>query len=277
MKFSNLKITAFLTISVVVLLTSCEIEDFNIDPLSERKEEFLFQTEKAFCECDPENEIWAKSFEYDISGNLIETKIFNQGNPDIKVKSDFNLNSRKLTDSTFYYIENNWKYVNSNQYIYSGNQLKEIQKYEADGKNTYKIVYRYNGTKPKYEEFYSFYGDKWEFQYSYGFEFDRNGNLTKKSSYKSIEKTEVYDQFIYKYKNGFLVEERRIIRTGETSYIKTFSYNSDGFRDETIENGNVVEKNFYEEGKLIEKQTFYFGIDPGFSACYGNFIYRYSY
>ncbi len=54
MKFPNLKITAFLTIIIVVLLTSCEIEDFNIDPISERNEEFLFQTEKTFCKNDPE-------------------------------------------------------------------------------------------------------------------------------------------------------------------------------------------------------------------------------
>jgi hypothetical protein len=46
MKFSNHKIKAFLTISVVVLLTSCEIEDFNIDPLSEGMKNFFFKLKK---------------------------------------------------------------------------------------------------------------------------------------------------------------------------------------------------------------------------------------
>ncbi|MBK6283190.1 MAG: hypothetical protein IPF54_11540 [Draconibacterium sp.] len=277
MKFPNLKITAFPTISVVVLLTSCEIGDFNIDPISERNEEFLFQTEKIFCKNDPENEIMSKSFKYDNNDNIIEAITFSNETPDTKSTGSFNESYQRLTDSTFYYIENGWKYVNSNQYIYSGNQLKEIQKYDADGKNTHKIVYKYNGTKPKYEEFYYNYGDKWEFQYAHGFEFDRNGDLLKKSSYQTEEKDEVYDKLIYKYKNGILVEEKRIIRTGATSYIKTFSYTTDGFPDETIQDGNVIEKNFYEDGKLIERHTFYFGIDPGFSACNGNFIYRYSY
>lgn len=277
MKLSNLKITAFPTISVVVLLTSCEIGDFNIDPISERNEEFLFQTEKIFCKNDPENEIMSKSFKYDNNDNIIETITFFKDTPDTKSTGSFNECNQRLTDSTFYFNENNWKYVNSNQIIYSGNQLKEIKKYDADGKNTHKIVYKYNGPKPKYEEFYYYYGDHWQFQYAHGFEFDRNGNLLKKSSYQSEQKDEVYDQLIYKYKNGILIEEKRIIRTGATSYIKTFSYTPDGLPDETIQDGNVIEKNFYEEGNLIEKHTFYFGIDPGFSACNGNFIYRYSY
>ena len=277
MKFSSLKITAFLTISVVVLITSCEIGDFNIDPKSERNEKFLFQTEKTFCKNNPENEVFSKSFKYDNNENIIETITFFNNVPDTKLTGSFNVNNQRLTDSTFYYIENSWKYVNSNQYVYSGNKLKEIQNYDVDGKNTHKIVYQYSGSKPKYEEFYYYYDDKWEFQYAHGFEFNKNGNLTKKSSYKSSEKNEVYDQFIYKYKNGFLVEEKRIIRTDETSYVKTFSYTTDGLPDETIQDGNVIEKNFYEKGKLIEKQTFYFGIDPGFSECNGNYIYRYSY
>ncbi|MBK6285582.1 MAG: hypothetical protein IPF54_25560 [Draconibacterium sp.] len=53
------------------------------------------------------------------------------------------------------------------------------------------------------------------------------------------------------------MEEKRIIRTGATSYIKTFSYTTDGCPDETIQDGNVIEKNFYEEGKLIENKLLF--------------------
>lgn len=153
----------------------------------------------------------------------------------------------------------------------------EIIKYESDGSYTNKTVFKYSGKKLKWEEFYYFTADEWQFQYAHDFEFDRNGNLIKKNSYQTAEKNKVYDEFIYKYKNGRLVEEKRIIRTGETSYIKTFTYTSEGFPDEIISGENVIEKNYYENNKLTEKHTFYFGIDPGFSACNGNFIYRYSY
>lgn len=277
MKFSSLKITAFLTIMVVGLLTSCEIGVFNIDPISEREEEFLFQTEKTFCKSDPENEISSKSFEYDLNGNVIETITSYKGVLDKKSASTFNNNNQQLTDSLFYFRVNGWVYEYSNQYTYSRNLLNEILKYDSDGRNTHKTVYKYNGKKPKYEEFYYYKGDQWQFQYAHGFEFDKHGNLTKKSSYQTEEKDKVYDQFIYKYKNGKLVEEKRIIRTGETSYIKTFTYTAEGLPDETKKDGNVIERNFYEQGKLMEKHTFYFGIDPGFSICYGNVIYRYSY
>jgi hypothetical protein len=50
-----------------------------------------------------------------------------------------------------------------------------------------------------------------------------------------------------------------------------------GFIDEITKDGKVVEKNFYELGKLTEKQTFYYGIDPGYYQCGGNLIYKYEY
>ncbi len=123
-----------------------------------------------------------------------------------------------------------------------GNQLKEIQKYDADGKNTHKIVYKYNGTKPKYEEFYYNYGDKWEFQYAHSFEFDRNGNLIKKSSYQTEEKDEVYDKLIFKYKKQHISGRKEDNRTGNQLQFKTFTYTTDGFWIETIQDGNVREK-----------------------------------
>jgi hypothetical protein len=277
MKFPILKNKGFLSILIVILLSSCENDEFYNSPIGEKVGEFLFQTEKTFCKTDPQNEIWSKSFKYDRDGNLTETTTFRDETPDSKSTSTFNKNNQKLTDSTFYFSENRWKYTNSSQYVYSRNLLIEIQRYDADGSNTHKTVYKYNGTKPKYEEFYYYNGGQWQFQYAHGFEFDGKGNLTKKSSYQTEEKDNVYDQIFYQYKNGRLVEEKRIIRTGETDYVKTFTYTNEGFPDETIQDGNVIEKNFYEQGKLIEKHTFYFGIDPGFSVCYGNLIYRYSY
>jgi len=277
MKFTSLKITAFLTIIIVVLLSSCEIGDFNIDPFSESKNEFLFQTEKIFCKNDPGNEIWSKSFKYDKSDNLIETITYFNNTPNVKTTSTFNTRNQQLTDSTFYFTENAWEFINTNQYVYSRNLLVEIQKYYANGSNTNKTVYINNGIKPKFEEFYYYNDKQWRFQYAHGFEFDKNGYLTKKSSYQTEEKDKLYDQLVYKYKNGKLVEEKRIIITGEPGYVKTYTYTADGLPNETIQDGDVIEKNYYERGKLTEKHTFYFGIDPGFSVCNGNFIYRYSY
>jgi hypothetical protein len=277
MKFSTFKFKGFLSILILVFLLSCENDEFNINPPFEISKEFQFQTEKTFCQQNPENEISSKSFKYDTNGNIIETIASYNGVPELKSASTYNNNNQQLTDSTFYFRAKHWEYESSRQFVYSRNLLAEILEYDSSGKNTHKTVYNYKGTKPRWEEFYYNFGDQWQFQYAHGFEFDKNGNLTKKSSYQTEEKDKIYDQFIYGYKNNRLVEEKRIILTGETSYVNKFSYTPEGFLDETIKDGKVVEKNFYGNGKLIEKRTFYFGIDPGFSACYGNFIFRYSY
>ena len=277
MKFTIIKITGFLTIMGVAILSSCEIEEFALDPVFANDGKFLFQTEKTYCNREPENEIWSKSFKYDKNSNLTETTNFYNETPDSKTTTTFNSNNQPLTDSIFYFAENRWKLNNSTEYIYSRNLLSEKKRFEADGTNTHKTVYKYIGTTPKWEEFYYYTDNQWKFQYAHGFEFDRNGRLIKKSSYQTAEKDKVYDTFIYAYKNGKLVEEKRIIRTGEISYINKFTYTSEGLPFETIQNKNIIEKNFYTNGRLTEKHTFYFGIDPGFSQCNGNLIYKYGY
>ncbi|MBK6285583.1 MAG: hypothetical protein IPF54_25565 [Draconibacterium sp.] len=123
-----------------MLLTSCEIEDFKIDPISERNEEFLFQTEKIFCKNDPENEIMSKSYKYDSNDNIIETITFFNDTPDTKSTGSFNESNQRLTDSTFYFSENNWKYGNSNQYIYSGEPIKGDSELRCRRKSTHKSL-----------------------------------------------------------------------------------------------------------------------------------------
>lgn len=142
---------------------------------------------------------------------------------------------------------------------------------------SHKTTYKYDGNNPQWEEFWYFWNNEWKFQYAHRFEFNKNGKLVKKESYQTEEKDKVYDTFIYKYLNNKLVEEKRIIQTGATSYVLKFSYTSNGFPDETIQDENVIEKNYYSAGQLTEKHTFYFGIDPGFSQCNGNLIYKYEY
>jgi hypothetical protein len=43
------------------------------------------------------------------------------------------------------------------------------------------------------------------------------------------------------------------------------------------EENNIIEENDYIDNRLNEKRTYYFGIDPGYDVCYGNYIYRYEY
>jgi len=60
-------------------------------------------------------------------------------------------------------------------------------------------------------------------------------------------------------------------------YLKTYKYDSQNRLVQIKDGKNIIEKNYYFNKKLIEKRTYYFGIDPGYDICYGNYIIRYKY
>lgn len=277
MILQDLKIKVILLILFGLFHSSCQLNEFDTTLIFYESDEFLYQKETAFCQSNPDNEIWSKIFTRDKAGNVIEeTTLFN-GLPNMKTTREFNLSNQQENDSTFYNSGGNWFFQHSHKYIFQRNRLAEILRYKPCGTISHKTTYEYNGNKLRCEEFWYFSDNEWKFQYAHRFEFNRNGKLSKKESFQTEKKDKVYDTFIYSYSNNKLVEEKRIIQTGTTDYVLKFTYTSKGFPNETIQDGNVIEKNYYTNGRLTEKHTFYFGIDPGFSQCNGNFVYRYEY
>ncbi|HJZ39146.1 MAG TPA: hypothetical protein VJ203_02135 [Bacteroidales bacterium] len=81
----------------------------------------------------------------------------------------------------------------------------------------------------------------------------------------------------YIYSGDLKVEEKKVTAAGAIIYIRIFQYD---FRDRLTritEGEHTIEVNTYLGNKLTEKKTYYFGIDPGFDVCYGNYIYKYEY
>lgn len=277
MKISDLKITSISAILCLTWLTSCQQDEFDTSLIFNEQGKFHYKKERAYCQRNPEKEFSTKTFSYDNNGNVVQVITAFNGIQEVKKKQEFNGFNQLMTDSTFYYRSGEWKYQNSTRYIYSRNLLSEKQRYNSDRTFSHKTLYKYTGSKLRWEEFWYFNNNEWKFKYAHGFEFDRNGKLVKKESFQDEAKENVYDTFVYSYKKGRLHEEKRIIRTGKTSFVKKYFYTAKGFIDEITEDGKVVEKNFYELDRLTEKHTFYYGIDPGFSPCGGNIIFKYEY
>ena len=146
---SQIVLTRFLTVLFILFLVSCKETEHNIDLIFGDNGEFPYKTEKVFCQQNPENEIYLKTYNYDKSGNLTGEITYRNNIPDMKTKSSFNSNNQPVTDSVFYFIENKWKADRYFKYIYSNNHLDEKQKYNAEGSFTHKTVYKYKGSKPE--------------------------------------------------------------------------------------------------------------------------------
>jgi|WetSurMetagenome_2_1015567.scaffolds.fasta_scaffold175328_2 hypothetical protein len=276
MYISRLKITGILSIAILVLISSCEREyDYSLI----FDESYPEQLKKEVCYCgkEPDKEVSFKEYSFNIKGELILVIQNMYGSNQSKTQSFYNQSGGKSTDSIFYYSEGAWIIDQVYKYSYNKDLLLEKIRKNQMGEETHKTLYTYRGTMPEWEEFYYFKDNEWDFQYAHKFEFNRNGLLVKKSSYTTTEKDKVYDYFTYSYKNGKLSEEERILQTGKVSYHKDYFYNKDGMLDYVVQDGNIIEKNTFENSRLVEKQTWYYGIDPCFSQCCGNFICKYEY
>ena len=219
MNLQDFKITVILAILFGIFHTSCEHYTYYPPLVFDENEGFQFKKEQAFCKSNPGNEIWSKTFIRDEKGNITEEITFSDGSPNFKTTRTFNSNNQQLTDSIFNFNSGKWQLQNSNKFIYNRNLLSETLKYGADGKNTHKTTYSYQGNELRWEEFWYYSENKWKFQYAHSFDFNNNGKLVKKESYQTEKKDKVYDTFIYTYFNNKLVEEKRIIQghceTGE--------------------------------------------------------------
>ncbi len=73
------------------------------------------------------------------------------------------------------------------------------------------------------------------------------------------------------------MEEQKVTKSGGLIYQKSFEYDSQNRLVIIRDGGNIIEENKYAENNLLEKRTNYFGIDPGFEVCGGNYIYKFEY
>ncbi len=81
----------------------------------------------------------------------------------------------------------------------------------------------------------------------------------------------------YKYSGDLLTEEKKETKAGSLLFLKTYKYDSLHRLVQIQDGENIIEENHYIDNRLIEKRTYYFGIDPGFDFCSGNYIYKYTF
>jgi hypothetical protein len=108
------------------------------------------------------------------------------------------------------------------------------------------------------------------------YEYDAKKRLIKENVfYKTGEK---HSTVHYSYNGNLKTEEwAESDVAGTEIYRQYFQYNSNNLLKKVVENDKAIEEYVYNGNKLLEKRETYYGIDPGYSACSGNYIYKYEY
>lgn len=222
-----------------------------------------------YCQSSPSELLKRIEFEY-ANNNLISETTFANGDVQSKKTFEYNANnqlSNEIIDLHLRKINQSFIYNDANQLI---NIKYKITDYDTDGQ----VVAESESEAPlEYEN--GLLVKDWE---SWGgfntYEYENNLVVSK------IEYTKVGEKHhttTYTYADDVLIGERKETESGNLLYEKVYVYDNKNRLVQIKDGENTIEENDYDTNKLMEKRTFYFGIDPGFDVCFGNYMYKYRY
>jgi hypothetical protein len=264
-----MKTTFKLTVILLIAATSCDRSDMDHAARTSPEQPVAM---KVYCQSNPDALYQNIIYEYE-NGNLILESCYGwEGNLDSQTTYEYDANNRLQSERYDAYPQiNEKKYV----YDYTGRLIKILHTF------TFYDAYTQTDSKTEAESTYE-YSDNLlirENEHWGGFntrKYDREGRMIEKTDHTAIGQPHHITH--YTYKGNLKVEEwKESAYDGSIIYRQTFHYDAANRLVKIIEDGKVVEENIYVGNRLTERRISYYGIDPGFYFCYGNFIYRYEY
>ena len=252
-------------LTILSIMISCSKDEDLLKPAVLDKPSVMI----VFCQRTPNDTLKKVTYEY-ANKNLVTEATFYNG--EIQDKTTFEYNSDNLlifeTYETYLRkIKKNFVYNEFKQLI---NIKYKITDYNEDGQ----ISSESESEAPR-EYLNNQLVKEWE---SWGgfttYEY-KDGKVVTKIDYTA--NGEKHHFTYYKYSGDLLIEEKKETKVGGLIYLKTYTYDSQNRLIQIRDGENIIEENDYIDKKLIEKREYYFGIDPGFFACNGNYIYKYEY
>lgn len=230
------------------------------------KEDFLkypLKSISTFCQNKPETPISKVILTYDKENHLIKYSSFKNNietNRIVFLYNDLGL----LTSKEFYSFDQTqtldrirlFKYDEKNQLIYEG--------YDDERGNNTKNNYLYNKNGQLIESTV----DCNYTHLSYSYEYDSQKRISKKYKNNELE-------ISYEYSNNLLIKKIHYNRNNDVEIM--YEYDDNGLLINKKENGKTIEKNIYYTYRLIERWTYYFGIDPCYSPCCSQYLIKYEY
>ncbi|MDX5584433.1 MAG: hypothetical protein QNK20_05800 [Aureibaculum sp.] len=257
--------TIIYLIAICLIILSCSKDEDLLQPAELDEPTAL----NVFCQGTSNDTLRRVEYEYDNDKLITETTFFNgdiQNMTTFEYSSSYQLifetyeTDLRKTEKTFIYNELN--------------QLINIKYKFIDFDNSGNVIDENESEAPReYEN--NLLVKEWEYWGGFNTYEYKNSKIQTKIDYtKNGEKHHITT---YKYSGSLLIEEKKETKVGGLIYLKAYKYDSQNRLIKIFDRENIIEENDYIDNKLIEKRTYYFGIDPGFDICYGNYIFKYEY
>lgn len=248
--------------------TSTEID--NQDEIIQKPTEYNNPNRMiVFCQSSEDDTLRTVEYEYN-NGNLISEKRIKYGN--VKSEVNYKYDSDNLLISETYLADKRkrvttYVYNQNNQLI---NVLYKTINYDNNGQ-----ILNVSESEAPCEYIDNQLIKQWEYWGGFNtYEYNNGKVITKTYHTKTgVKQNCTY----YKYSGDLLIEEKKESIAGRVYYLKKYIYDTMNRLIQIKDEENIIEENDYDDKKLIEKRTYYYGIDPGYDICYGNYIYRYEY
>ena len=224
---------------------------------------------KMYCNLSPTSEMSRIENTYS-NDNLVNTAYYIQNEKQSEVKYDYDSDNRlthENTRSKYNRTEKEYQYDTENQLI---NIQYTFLTYDDAGNELNKSTV---DTPLEYQQGKLI--KAWESWGGYSTYTYENNQIDTKIDYTGTGTKHHITS--YNYDGALVKKEKKVTAEGHLIYERAFQYDFKNRLVKIIENGEIVEENTYRDSQLIEKRTYYFGIDPGFSPCLGNYIYKYAY
>ncbi|HUM89279.1 MAG TPA: hypothetical protein PKV50_07100 [Prolixibacteraceae bacterium] len=222
-----------------------------------------------FCQTSIQDTL--KFVEYGYDGNkLITEKSIQQG--EVQSITTYEYNAEDLLVSEI--LETDWD-ATKKTYVYNdNNQLINILYRFINYDSTRQISRESNSEAPlEYQN--NRLVKQWEYWGGFSTYEYKGDNVVKRIDYTKLG--EKHHITTFSYSGNLLIQEKKETNAGSLLYLKTYKYDSHNRLVQILDGENIIEENHYIDNQLIEKRTYYFGIDPGFDFCRGNYIYKYTF
>ena len=227
------------------------------------------KTERRFCINAPDVELSKIEYHYH-NGNLLSKTVFSDGN--VQTESTYTYNTKNQLIAEDYVthrmtINSALIYNDLGQHV---NTISRTTNFDSDGQQISEVA----SEAPK-EYVNNLLVKEWADWGGFTTYFYENGKKVKQIDHTKAG--EEHHITTYKYRGYLLTEEKMETRDGKLMYLKKYRYDSQNRLTKVFDGEHLIEENSYNGNRLIEKRMHYFGIDPGFYACNGNFLYTYTY